>query len=73
MVSRMLAYCLEYDEGITFREGISSTTTEPAVLVRDLIGRLTAWIEVGAADAERLRHGSELADRTTVYTHRDSE
>lgn len=39
--------------------------------MRDLTGRLTAWIEVGAPDAERLHYGSKLADRTVVYTHRD--
>ena len=44
---------------------------EPAVLVRDLTGRLTAWIEVGAPDAERLHRGSKQAQRCAVYTHRD--
>ncbi len=70
MMTRVLAYCLEFEEGIAFSEGISSTD-EPAVIVRDLTGRLTAWIEVGAPDAARLHYGSKLADRTTVYTHRD--
>ncbi|CAN5509294.1 YaeQ family protein [soil metagenome] len=72
MVTRVLAYCLEYEEGITFSEGISSTE-EPAVLVRDLTGKLTVWIEVGAPDAERLHFASKLADRTTIYTHRDPQ
>lgn len=72
MVTRLLAYCLEYEEGITFSEGISATD-EPAVLVRDLTGRITAWIEVGSPDAARLHYGSKLADRTAVYTHRDPE
>jgi len=72
MMTRVLAYCLEYGEGITFSDGISSTD-EPAVLVRDLTGRLTTRIEVGAPDAERLHYASKLADRTTVYTHRDPE
>lgn len=70
MMTRLLAYCLEYEDGIAFSEGISSTD-EPAVLVRDLTGKLTAWIEVGAPDAERLHYGSKLAERTRVYTHRD--
>jgi uncharacterized protein YaeQ len=70
MLTRVLAYCLEFEEGIAFSEGISATD-EPAVLVRDLTGRLVAWIEVGAPDADRLHYGSKLADRTTVYTHRD--
>ncbi len=72
MLTRVLAYCLEYEEGIAFSEGISATD-EPAVLVRDLTGRVTAWIEVGAPDAARLHHGSKLADRTVVYTHRDPQ
>ncbi|MBH0007747.1 YaeQ family protein [Salinibacterium sp. UTAS2018] len=70
MVTRLLAYCLEFEEGIAFSEGISSTD-EPAVLVRDLTGAVTAWIEVGAPDAARLHFGSKLAGRVAVYTHRD--
>jgi len=70
MVTRVLAYCLEFEEGIAFSEGLSSTE-EPAVVVRDLTGALQAWIEVGAPDAARLHHGSKLAERVAVYTHRD--
>ncbi|MEJ1154527.1 YaeQ family protein [Microbacterium marmarense] len=72
MMTRLLAYCLEYEEGIVFSEGISSTE-EPAVLVRDLTGKITVWIEIGAPDAPRLHYASKLADRTTIYTHRDPE
>jgi len=70
MLTRVLAYCLEFEEGIAFSEGISAAD-EPAVLVRDLTGALTAWIEVGAPDAARLHSGSMQAARTAVYTHRD--
>ncbi|MFK3835974.1 YaeQ family protein [Microbacterium sp. NPDC087868] len=72
MITRILAYGLEFAEGIGFSEGISKTD-EPAVLIRDLTGAITAWIEVGAPDAERLHYGSRLAERTVVYTHRDPE
>jgi uncharacterized protein YaeQ len=70
MLTRLLAYGLEYAEGIAFG-GTVSSTEEPAVLVRDLTGLITAWIEVGAPDAERLHYGSRIAERTVVYTHRD--
>jgi uncharacterized protein YaeQ len=70
MLTRLLAYCLEYGEGIAFSDGISAVD-EPAVLARDLTGQLTAWIEVGAPDAERLHRGIKLAGRAAVYTHRD--
>lgn len=70
MVTRLLAYCLEYTEGIEFTAGLSNGD-EPAILVRDLTGRVTAWIEVGMPDAERLHRASKLADRVAVYTHRE--
>ena len=56
--------------GIAFTDGVSSGD-EPAVVVRDLTGRLTAWIEVGLPSAERLHRGHKLAGRAAVYTHRD--
>ncbi|WP_280273975.1 YaeQ family protein [Nocardia wallacei] len=71
MVTRLLAYLLEYEEGIAFSDGGVSSTDEPAVLVRDLTGRLTAWIEIGAPAAERVHRGSKLADRVAIYTHRE--
>lgn len=70
MLTRVLAYCLEYCEGIAFTQGIAAGD-EPAVLVRDPTGQVTAWIEVGLPDAERLHRGSKLSGRAVVYTHRD--
>jgi uncharacterized protein YaeQ len=70
MLTRVLAYCLEYHEGIALTEGVAAGD-EPAVLVRDLTGRVTAWIEVGMPDASRVHRGSKLAGRAAVYTHRD--
>lgn len=71
MLVRILAYCLEYQEGIALTEGVSSGD-EPAILVRDLTGRITGWIEVGMPDAARLHRGSKAAGRVAVYTHRDA-
>ena len=70
MLARVLAYCLEYQEGIVLTDGVGAVD-EPAVLVRDLTGRTTAWIEVGAPDAQRLHKGSKHAGRAAVYAHRE--
>ena len=70
MLMRLVAYCLEYSEGIAFTQGVAAGD-EPAVYVRDLTGQIKAWIEVGLPDAERLHRGSKLAERAAVYTHRD--
>jgi len=70
MATRLLAYCFEYTEGIEMTAGLSDGD-EPAIVVRDLTGRVTAWIEVGLPDADRLHRASKFADRVAVYTHRD--
>jgi uncharacterized protein YaeQ len=70
MLVRVLAYCLEYREGIEMTSGVSASD-EPAIVVRDLTGRVTAWIEIGLPDAERLHRGSKIAGGASVYTHRD--
>lgn len=72
LLTRLLAYCLEYTEGIVFTDGVGAVD-EPAVLVRDLTGQLMAWIEVGAPSAERVHKGAKAAPRCAVYTHRDPE
>jgi len=69
--TRLLAFCLEHTEGIEFSAGGLSSPDEPAIVVRDLTGRITAWIEIGAPDADRLHRASKLAGRVAVYTHRD--
>src|ERR1043166_6435635 len=70
MATRVMGYCLEYSDGIEMTAGVSDGD-EPAIVVRDLTGRITAWIEVGMPDAERLHRASKLADRVALYTHRD--
>jgi uncharacterized protein YaeQ len=70
LVTRVLAYALEHTEGIEFTAGLSNGD-EPAIVVRDLTGRITSWIEIGMPDADRLHRASKLAERVAVYTHRD--
>ena len=53
LVTRVLAYCLEYAEGISFSKGLSDPE-DPAIGVRDLTGVLQSWIDIGAPEAPRL-------------------
>jgi uncharacterized protein YaeQ len=70
MMARVLAYCLEYTEGIGFSKGIAEPE-EPALFVRDLTGALRTWIDIGSPDAARLHKASKAASRVVVYTHKD--
>lgn len=71
-VTRLLAYALEFAEGIGFSRGVSDPE-EPALLIRDLTGAITTWIEIGAPDAARLHKASKAARRVVVYTHKDPQ
>ena len=71
MLTRVLAYCLEYTEGIVLTNGISEPD-EPAIAVRDLTGALQVWIDVGAPEPPRLHRASKAARRVAVYTHKDA-
>src|SRR5690606_15307300 len=71
LVTRLLAYCLEYTEGIAFSKGLSDPD-EPAIVVRDLTGALRAWIEVGAPEAPRLHKAAKAAERVVVYPTREA-
>jgi len=70
LLARVLAYCLEYAEGITFSKGLSAPE-DPPLSVRDLTGRIQSWIEIGTPDAERLHRAGKAAERVVVYAHRD--
>jgi uncharacterized protein YaeQ len=70
LVARVLAYLLEWAEGIEFSRGVSDAD-EPAILIRDLTGRIATWIDIGTPDAARLHKASKAASRVVVYTHKD--
>jgi uncharacterized protein YaeQ len=70
LIARVLAYLLEYAEGIQFSRGVSEPD-EPTISVRDLTGRIVTWIEIGTPDAARLHRASKAAARVAVYTHKE--
>lgn len=72
LVTRVLAFALEQEEGLAFSRGGLGDAEEPAMSVTDLTGRRTAWIEVGLPSAERLHRASKAADRVAVWPHRDA-
>jgi len=71
LMTRVLAYAMEYVDGIEFSAGGLSNPDDPAITVRDLTGTLRAWIEVGTPDADRLHRASKASPRVAVYVHRE--
>jgi uncharacterized protein YaeQ len=72
LLTRAIAFCLCYEEGIAFSRGLS-TQEEPAVWVKALDGTTTTWIEVGTPSAERLHKAAKAVRRVVVFTHHAPE
>ena len=73
LVARVLAYLLEFEEGIAFSSGGLSEADEPAISVRDLTGAIRTWIDIGTPAADRLHRATKIATRVAVYTHKDPQ
>jgi uncharacterized protein YaeQ len=71
LLTRVLAYALEFTPGIAFSAGGVSEPDEPTISVRDLTGRLQVWVEIGNPDAARLHKAAKASPRVVVYTHKD--
>lgn len=72
LCARVLVCALEQQEGLAFSRGLADPDA-PALEVRDLTGRLAAWIEVGQPAAARLHRAMKAAPRVAVYTHQDAD
>jgi len=70
LIARVLAYCLEYQDGIAFSRGLCDAD-DPPICVRDLTGALRVWVDVGTPSAERLHRASKAAPRVVVYIHKE--
>ena len=71
-LTRVLAYCFEFAEGIAFSNGLFEPD-EPTIAIRDLTGKLLVWLDVGAPEAARLHRAGKAAPRVVVYTHKNPE
>ena len=72
LLTRVLAYCLEWREGIAFSSGLS-TPDLPAILHKDLDGTIRTWIDIGLPDSARLHKAGKLASEVIVYPHRQTD
>jgi uncharacterized protein YaeQ len=70
LLARLLAYTLEYEEGIQVLNGLC-TGDEPSLWIAGLTGRRTVWIDIGTPDPQRVHRASKASERVAVYCHKD--
>jgi uncharacterized protein YaeQ len=73
MVTRVLAYALNFQEGLEFSPGGLSDPDAPAMRLEDPNGGVKLWIEIGNPSARKLHRASKAADEVKVYTYKNPE
>jgi uncharacterized protein YaeQ len=66
MMARVLAYCINAQDRLTFSRGLSATD-EPDIWAHTLDGNLALWIDVGEPTFERIKKASHIAQLVKVY------
>jgi uncharacterized protein YaeQ len=71
LLTRVLAYALNYESGLAFAPGLCSAD-EPALQLTGPAGILL-WIEIGNPSARRLHKAAKAASQVRVYTYKNPE
>jgi len=67
MIMRVLAFCLNAQEHLTFTKGLSAIE-EPDLWVRSLDNQLLLWIDIGEPAVDRVKKSARQAQAVSVYT-----
>src|SRR5690554_7622470 len=67
MMARVMAYCLNAQENMSFTKGLSSIE-EPDIWAKTLDDQTKLWIDVGEPAPERIKKSSRLAAQVKVYS-----
>lgn len=66
MMVRVLAYCINAQEQLTFTKGLSEVD-EPDLWVRSYDDKTKLWIDIGEPSVERIKKSCRLAEKVKIY------
>lgn len=67
MMARIVAYCLNAQENMTFTKGLSEIE-EPDIWVKALDDQISLWIDMGEPAPDRIKKSSRQAALVKVYS-----
>jgi uncharacterized protein YaeQ len=71
LLTRTLAYALNFESGLEFSAGLCNPD-DPAIWLKDSNG-IALWIDIGNPSARRLHRSAKASRRVRVYTYKDVE
>jgi uncharacterized protein YaeQ len=73
LLTRMLAYALNYQDGLAFSAEGLCNPDDPCLAKPDPKGGMALWIEVGNPSARRLHKAAKAASKVRVYTYKNPQ
>ncbi len=67
MMARLLAYCLNWQEFLTFTKGLSDSE-EADIWAKSLDDQILLWIDLGEPNEDRVKKATRQAIQTKVYS-----
>jgi len=71
LLTRVLAYALNYQEGLSFSAEGLHNPDDPCLHVPSSFGGQKLWIEVGSPSARKIHKASKTADQVKIYTYKN--
>ena len=73
LLSRMIAYALNFEDGLNLSLKGLADPDEPCMSSEDPRGGKKLWIEIGSPSARRLHKAAKAAKKVKVYTYKNPE
>lgn len=73
LLSRVIAYALQYADGLEFSAAGLGDPDAPALLQKSLNGAIENWIEIGNASVKKLHKAGKASKNVVVYTYKNAE
>lgn len=68
MVLRLLAYCVNLHDQLSFTKGLSSDT-EPDIWQKSYSGEIELWVELGLPDLKRIKKAASVSQQVKLYVY----
>lgn len=73
LLTRVFAYALSFEDGLEFSAEGLHNPDDPTMAVKNPMGGIKLWVEIGNPSARRLHKASKGADHVKVYTYKDPQ
>ena len=73
LLTRILAFALNYQEGLEFSPGGLSDPDQPALVAASGPSDIRLWIEIGNPSAKKLHRAAKSSRLVRVYTYKDPD